>query len=202
VAFDRDLQTICLKCLQKEATRRYSSAESMADDLQRFLKGETIRARPVSRPEQAWRWARRNRALAGLSVTLLFVMVFGLVVMSFLYLQAEEGREKAAPALGCEQNANTIAEARRVQAEEASKKSQESAQKEKEARAAEEERRRQADEARQEAQKATEESNLMLYVTSAQLAHHAWREGKSDQILELLHGPKMREQGEVRRGFE
>ena len=58
----RDIETICLKCLPKEPTRRYEGASALAEDLRRFQAGEPIVARRISRLERVWRWAKRRPA--------------------------------------------------------------------------------------------------------------------------------------------
>ena len=62
----RELETICLKCLEKEPQRRYASVWALAEDLERWLDGHPIAARPVSTPVRAWMWCRRNKIVAGL----------------------------------------------------------------------------------------------------------------------------------------
>src|SRR5262249_44495067 len=58
-------ETVCLKCRSKDPGQRYGSAEALAEELERFLAGEPVRARPLGWPGRAWRWCRRNPALAG-----------------------------------------------------------------------------------------------------------------------------------------
>jgi serine/threonine protein kinase len=78
----RDLQAICLKCLNKSPSRRYASAEDLADDLHRFLDGQPVLARPIGVIERTVNWARRRLALAAIVVTVLIALG---AVVSFLH---------------------------------------------------------------------------------------------------------------------
>ncbi len=91
----RDIETICLKCLQKDPSRRYTSAGELREDLQRFLDGKAIRARPVGWTEQTWRWCRRNPVVAGLLALVVLLVLAGMIVGSIALVVIDNARQRA-----------------------------------------------------------------------------------------------------------
>jgi eukaryotic-like serine/threonine-protein kinase len=94
----RDLETICLKCLEKAPNRRYRTAETVACDLHLWLEGRPIKARRISPLGHSWRLCRRHPAVAGLLLTVAVMLITGVVGLLVLLKQAEAERARLAVA--------------------------------------------------------------------------------------------------------
>ena len=91
----KDLETICLKCLEKDIARRYSTAQELADELSRYLRDEPIRARALSPLGKGIRWSRRNPSLAAALAALILVFFFGFGGVTWEWRRAQAERLRA-----------------------------------------------------------------------------------------------------------
>jgi serine/threonine protein kinase/tetratricopeptide (TPR) repeat protein len=107
---DRDLETICLKCLEKEPGRRYGSAEALAEDLERWLVGELVAARPPSRMDRLRKFVRRNKGPVGATAAVIGLLVLGLVGTSIGLNRALEAEANATRAAESESWQRRLAE--------------------------------------------------------------------------------------------
>ncbi len=105
-----DLETLCLRCLEKDPARRLTSAGELAEELDRWLRGEPIRSRPITPLERTVKWVRRNKKLSLLAASLACALVGGTVTATVLWRRAESARNladrNAASALEAERMAN------------------------------------------------------------------------------------------------
>ena len=92
----REIETICLKCLEKDPRKRYASALDLADDLRRFLENRPILARRISRAEWLWRWCRREPVKAALASGLVLAVLAGFLGVASQMRRAEEKARAAA----------------------------------------------------------------------------------------------------------
>jgi WD40 repeat protein/serine/threonine protein kinase len=90
-----DLETIVLKAIAKQSADRYPTADALAEELRRFLKGEPIRARPVSDLERLWRWSKRNPVVASLTAAVFVLLAAVAAVASVGYVREAEQRATA-----------------------------------------------------------------------------------------------------------
>lgn len=85
---DADLETICLKCLEKEPARRYATSQELADELDRYLSNKPILARPITKAEKSWRWCKRNPLPAVLATAFVVALFLGTVISSYFAVLA------------------------------------------------------------------------------------------------------------------
>jgi WD40 repeat protein len=88
-----DLETIALKCLEKSPTRRYATANELAEELRRYLAGKPILARPVGRAERAWRWCKRQPVIASLIAATAVTLIAGIIVSSYFAVRATKNAD-------------------------------------------------------------------------------------------------------------
>jgi serine/threonine protein kinase/WD40 repeat protein len=177
----RDLETICLKCLEKAPQRRYPTARALAEDVGRYLAGEPIQARPAGRAERLWRWCRRNPTVAALSAAIILVAVVGFAGVLNQWQAAEANQGKANEA-----------------AAEAKQKAKE----------AEDERdvaKRQRDKIRKVNEQlglTQEELRSTLYAAQMNLVQNAWESDNLARVRDLLEQLRHRPGQTDLRGFE
>lgn len=107
----QDIETICMKCLEKEPDRRFQTAVEVADELKRFINGEPILSRPLSRPERLARWCRRNPLVSSLSGLAAASVVVALVSLAVAYVKTDEARKQVEASLDETEKAQKVSEA-------------------------------------------------------------------------------------------
>ncbi|MEY2408226.1 MAG: eukaryotic-like serine/threonine-protein kinase, partial [Verrucomicrobiota bacterium] len=178
---ERDLQTICLRCLEKKPQVRYPSAAELADDLERWLRHEPIAAREVTTTERAWKWMKRRPALAAVAALLLLVVLAVAVASPIALWHIEQLREAETVQRFRADRERDSADRRRGEAEE---------------------QRQVAESRRVEAERLRITSEFSLYLADMKLAQESWDQGDVARMTQILTNHLPRAGGPDFRGFE
>jgi WD40 repeat protein len=191
----RDLETICLKCLDKESERRYANAGELADDLRRFLNGEPIKARPVSVWGRGVKWAKRRPALAAMTALACMAFVIAVGLAGGLWYNAEL-RAKAVQSL--ESARQTLNDLTGKIAEQEAKLDG----KQKEVKRLEDRVEEKQQEVRQIDKLGRQVARRIRYAADMNLAQAAWETSDIARVLELLDKYMPRPDEDDVRSFE
>jgi WD40 repeat protein/serine/threonine protein kinase len=190
-----DLDTIVLKCLEKSPARRYSTAQDVVEELQRFLDGRPIVARPVGSVERMWRWYRRNPVVAGLMTTVAVSLLAGTAVSTYFAIESGRRANENLVLARLEKDARDEADKRKEEAEiNATTAEQHRIDAEKQRGIA------QANEKEAKAQERL--ARRRFYAAQMNLAQQAWDQGHPARVLELLEEQRPKFDQEDLRTFE
>lgn len=186
-AIPLDLETISLKCLEKSIPRRYATAKEVADELQHYLAGHPILARPVSRLERGQRWCRRNPVAAGLSAAVVLSLLLGTVVSSYFAWKESKRAITEASARREESRQRQEAVRQRVEAERQTSIARFLANANRDLADQEAAAREQADLNAATAQQQTQLAQRHLYAAHMNLAQAAWEASRVGEVARLLN---------------
>ncbi len=192
----RDLETICLKCLQKEPRRRYADAAALAEDLRRFLREEPILARPTGVWERGWKWAKRRPALATLALVSLAAAVSLLAGGVYYNARVQEALAEAREQRQAAVEANAQATAQQAAAAAANSEAER-------LRTAAQQTKEDADKQRRRAEQLEFTTRRNLYFMQLAAARQAFDAAQIDRAIDHLQGLRPSQPGEPDfRGFE
>jgi WD40 repeat protein len=183
----RDLETICMKCLEKEPSKRYATAGQLSEELARYLRGDPIQARPISRPERTWRWCKKNPLVASLAVAVLISLLAGTAISTYLSVVA---RARAVMAEAAQKKADGLALVAQNEAREAKLQRNRADDKAAQALLEKERADAKADEALQEKERAEEQlrrSERLVYASQIASAQQAWQDNDFRLAREYLN---------------